>query len=201
LGYGHVHLSEFVGPARERTRRIAALLSESGINCPVVPDLRYARWEKLVWNVPFNGLGAVLDKTTDKLIATEEGRALVKGLMLEVIKIAESLGLSFPADMPDKKIQATYSMGAYKTSMQVDRQAGRPLEVGSLLHQPLKTARAKGIATPLLEMLYEMSVLPRDHVGSEIGLQRFRNFHRAILPLKILQNGRKHPTHRQAAAV
>jgi 2-dehydropantoate 2-reductase len=160
LDYGQIHLGEFSGKQRERTARIAAMFSSSNIDCKVVDDLRYARWEKLVWNIPFNGLGAVLDKTTDKLIATEVGSGLVNRLMLEVMRVAKSLGIHFPANMADKKIAGTRSMGAYQTSMQIDRRAGRPLESRALLYEPLKIARLKKVAVPCLEMLYAMSVLP-----------------------------------------
>src|SRR4051794_1467096 len=65
---GLISLGEFAGPAGERVQRIAAMLKTSGIPSRVLENLRYARWEKLVWNVPFNGLSAVLDQTTDLLI-------------------------------------------------------------------------------------------------------------------------------------
>jgi 2-dehydropantoate 2-reductase len=157
--HGQIKIAEFDGPPQPRTARIAELFTGSQVRCEVLDNLRYARWEKLVWNVPFNGLGAVLDKTTDLLIATAEGVALVRSLMAEVIVTAETLGLHYPSDLAEQKIEHTRTMGAYRTSMQIDRKEGRPLEIDSIIRRPLEVARANNVATPCLESLYRMASL------------------------------------------
>jgi 2-dehydropantoate 2-reductase len=159
LDHGQINIGEFVGPPRERTGQIAEMFKSSNVNCKMLDDLRYGRWEKLVWNVPFNGLGAVLDKSTDKLIGTAEGRALVETLMVEVIETAASQGIALPPGLPDIKIKHTRTMGAYRTSMQIDRQEGRPMEVEAILGRPLAAAKSANVLTPCLKMLYEMATL------------------------------------------
>jgi 2-dehydropantoate 2-reductase len=57
IGYGQVVLGEFQRPAAERTRELAARFCEAGLPCKVTENLARAHWEKLVWNIPFNGLG------------------------------------------------------------------------------------------------------------------------------------------------
>ena len=160
IDHGEIRLGEFSGPPLERTREIAGLFNDSKVKCSVLDDLRYGRWEKLVWNVPFNGLGAALDKTTDQLIATAQGRSLVCRLMMEVIATAASVGVRLPAGLLDRKIKETQTMGAYRTSMQIDRQQGRPMESEAILHRPLEVARANHIPAPCLQMVYEMICLP-----------------------------------------
>jgi 2-dehydropantoate 2-reductase len=161
MDHGQIKLSDFGGKSRQRVDEIGALFTASGIRCQVLDDLRQTRWEKLVWNVPFNGLGAVMDRTTDQLIATPNGRALVMSLMNEVIATAGKLGILLPAEIAQQKIDATYSMGGYRTSMQIDRHEGRPLEVEAILHKPLLAAQSCGISTPYLTALYNMArVLP-----------------------------------------
>ena len=159
LDHGQIKLAEFLGPPRPRTEQISQIFNASNVRCEVLDNLRYARWEKLVWNVPFNGLGAVLDKTTDVLINSKEGEALVRALMAEVIETAASQRIQFPPNIADEKITHTRTMGAYQTSMQIDRHAGRPMEIESILGRPLKTAVAEGLATPCLETLYRMACL------------------------------------------
>ena len=159
LDHGMVKIGQFQGTPSPRTAQIVEMFTASKIACQLLPDLAYGRWEKLVWNVPFNGLGAVLNRSTDRLIATAEGRALVKGLMLEIIHIAATQGVHLPPGIADLKIEQTRSMGAYRTSMQIDREENRPLETESILHQPLAVAEANGVATPYLKMLYEMAML------------------------------------------
>jgi len=159
LDHGQIKLAEFNGPPRERTRQISELFNAAKVRCEVLDDLRFARWEKLVWNVPFNGLGAVLNKTTDLLIGSNEGVALVRALMQEVIETAASLNIQFPQTLPEEKIAHTRTMGAYRTSMQIDRQEGRPLEIDSIIYRPLMAATAGKIATPCMQTLYRMACL------------------------------------------
>jgi 2-dehydropantoate 2-reductase len=156
LDHGMIRLGEFGGGPSPRATAIADMFRCSKILCEVLPDLRRGRWEKLVWNIPFNGLGAALDLTTDRLIDTNEGRQLVVSVMEEVIRTAAALGIQMPADMIDRQITHTRTMGAYQSSMQVDRRQGRPLEVEAILGEPLRQAQAAGVDTPGLRVVYDL---------------------------------------------
>ena len=153
--HGIIRLGAFSQTGRsERAHRIAAMFNASRVKCEVLDDLRFGRWQKLVWNVPFNGLGAVLDLTTDRLVGTEQGLALVRQLMEEVRAAARADGVELPAKLVDENINNTLSMGPYKSSMQIDRQQGRAMEVEAILGEPLRRARAGGAHAPVLEALY-----------------------------------------------
>jgi 2-dehydropantoate 2-reductase len=154
IAEGFIRLGEFDRPPSERTHAIARLFTESKVNCTVLDDLRRGRWEKLVWNIPFNGLGALLNLTTDRLLADEKTRARVVGLMREVISIARANGVEIPESFLDRMIQITLPIGPYKTSMQIDREAGRAMEIEPIIGRPLKVGRGHGMALPLLEELY-----------------------------------------------
>jgi 2-dehydropantoate 2-reductase len=153
--HGVIRLGEFsVRQRTGRAERFAAMFNASRVKCEVLDDLRFGRWQKLVWNVPFNGLGATLDLTTDRLVKTDEGLALVRQLMEEVRVAARADGVDLPVDLVDLNINNTLSMGPYKSSMQVDRQQGRPMEVEAILGEPLRRARAGGARVPVLDALY-----------------------------------------------
>jgi len=159
MDHGLIRLGEFGGGPSPRAQRICRLFNDSQINCDVLSDLRYGRWEKLVWNIPFNGLGAVLNKSTDQLINNEAGLTLVRGLMAEVIAAAKGAGVALPQNLIETKIVQTRSMGAYRSSMQIDRQMGRPLEAEAILGQPVKIAQSARISVPQMAMLYRMALL------------------------------------------
>jgi len=154
--HGKIQLGEYLGGPSPRARQIAALFRGSSVPCQVLENLAYGRWEKLVWNIPFNGLGALLDLTTDRLIGSPDGLALVTRLMQEVIDTSKALHLQLPDNMIQKEIEYTRTMGPYKTSTQIDRQKKRPLEVEGIWGEPLRTAQRNGVATPALETLYLM---------------------------------------------
>jgi 2-dehydropantoate 2-reductase len=156
IDHGLIRLGEFNGGPSERATRIADLFNSSKVPCEVLDDLRLGRWSKLVWNIPFNGLGAVLDLTTDRLLENAAGMELLTGIMAEVVATAEALGLRMPSDIIDRQMRHTRTMGPYRSSMQVDRQEGRSLEIESIFGEPLRQARRAGVSTPRLEMLYQL---------------------------------------------
>jgi len=156
--HGFIKLGEYVPGASARAEALADLFRKSKVPSEAMADIRYGRWEKLVWNVPFNGLGTVMDLETDKLLASEAGTNLVRGLMHEIMATAAAIGVPLAADTAEKQIQRTATMGAYVSSMQVDRRQGRPLEHMAIVGHPLETARHAKVATPLLEILHQQLV-------------------------------------------
>ena len=160
LSHGLLRIGEFGGGRSARTEQIARMFLRCGVKCEVLESLKKGRWEKLVWNIPFNGLGAVMDLTTDLLIGSAEGRELVGGLMSEVMAAGRADGVMFDVsteEMIARQIRATEGMGAYRSSMQIDRQEAREMEVEAILGEPLRRGVARGVEMPRLAALYEMA--------------------------------------------
>jgi 2-dehydropantoate 2-reductase len=155
LGAGRIVIGEFRKGDSAGLERLAAIFSGAGIDCRTTADLMKARWEKLVWNIPFNGLCALLQEPVDVLLASAESRRLVRGLMLEVIAAANAQGLSteIPPDYADAMLSFTDAMGTYRPSMQIDREEGRMLEIGAIFRKPLELGRVRGVEMPRVEML------------------------------------------------
>ena len=173
LDHGRVILGEYNRWPEPRTHDIATLFRNAGIACKVTDHLAQAHWEKLVWNIPFNGLGvasaagydAIAGEnsiedfnigpclTTDQLLADSRWEKLVRELMLEVICSANALGCSLSENVAEKQIERTRTMGAYKASTLVDFERGQPLELESLFLEPLRQAKAAAVSVPRLEKL------------------------------------------------
>lgn len=156
LDHGYIRMGEFVEDRRDRAERISAIFNQCKIPCDVLPSLKYGRWEKLAWNVPFNGLGAALDLSTDQVIGSEQGIELVTEIIREVMAAAATVGVKLPEDMPQIKVRQTRTMGAYKSSMQIDRQLRRPMEVEAILGEPWRVSQAAGLTNVRMGMLYRM---------------------------------------------
>lgn len=163
IAEGTITLGEFRSAAGERVARIGEMFRASKIPCRVIDDLRYGRWEKLVWNIPFNGLSAALNQTTDLLLRLPEGKTLVRSLMEEVIAAARATGVELPRSLIQAKIDQTRGMGAYKTSMHLDFLSGRPMEIEAIFGYPMRAAQAAGEPVPRLEALYRMLKLQDAH--------------------------------------
>jgi 2-dehydropantoate 2-reductase len=133
---------------------VGADLSAAGVEITLAPDLREARWKKLVWNMPFNGLSVVLDATTDELMAEPATAQLATDLMDEVCAAAAACGAPLPATTRDDLLAMTRTMRPYATSMKLDAEAGRPLELEAIYSTPLTAARKAGAPMLGLEILH-----------------------------------------------
>ena len=155
LGAGRIILGEYFRIDPGRVERLAAMFVVAGVDCRATGDLKRARWEKLVWNVPFNGLCALLQQSVDRLLTVPATRQLVREIMLEVIRAANAQELSKPiADgYAESMLEFTDNMGVYKPSMQIDREEGRRLEIAAIFRTPLDYSARLGIAMPRVEML------------------------------------------------
>jgi 2-dehydropantoate 2-reductase len=152
---GIIKVGELTPGVTQRVRAIVELFTRANINAEPIEDLRRGRWEKLVWNIPFNGLGALHDATTDRLLATPQGEALVRAVMAEVVAAAAGNGVTLDADVIDRMIEVTRPIPAYRTSTQVDRQLGRPMEIEAMFGEPFRAAQRAGVPTPRLHHLYD----------------------------------------------
>jgi 2-dehydropantoate 2-reductase len=183
LDHGLVMLGEFQRWPEPRTHDIASAFRHAGVPCKVAANLAQAHWEKLVWNIPFNGLGVAgvagfeafkssppaapklpseggssfsslsSTLTTDKLLGDPHWEKLVREVMLEVISAARALGYDVPDLLADKQIERTRTMGPYKASTLLDFEKGLPLELESLFLEPLRQAKQSGASVPRLESL------------------------------------------------
>ena len=163
LEYGRVSIGHFEDDPGELAL-LAQLLESGGIEVTVAPNLRYARWEKLCWNIPFNGLSVAAGGVGTRAIVEDPAlRATAERAMREVVTIANAdlAAAGSEARLTGDAVVGwmfaqTDTMGDYRTSMVIDYVAGRPLEVESILGEPLRRAAALGVAAPTIATLYSL---------------------------------------------
>lgn len=170
LDYGGIAIGSFdkalEGKITERMTWIAHAMSQAQIEIQLSPSLAQIRWKKLTWNIPFNGLSVVLNVDTSQLLSDACGAELVKQLMLEVAASAKACGVQVEQAHIDKMISDTRSMVPYASSMLLDYQAGRPMEVEAIFGNPLRAALSAGYRPARIEMLYQqLSFLNRTLLG------------------------------------
>lgn len=133
---------------------VAADLRTAGVEIDLVEDLQVARWRKLAWNMPFNGLSVVLDAETDEMLANPHIEALAAAMIDEVCEAAAACGAAQPPGLREGMIAMTRTMRPYATSMKLDAQAGRPMELDAIYGAPLAAGKAAGVAMPRLDALH-----------------------------------------------
>jgi 2-dehydropantoate 2-reductase len=158
LGEGRIILGEHRTGETAKAERIAPLFQAAGVECRVVADLKKARWEKLVWNIPFNGLCALLMKPVDWLLHHDASRRLIVDMMQEVIAGGNAQGLmkDIPLSLAEKLLSSAVTLGRYKPSMLIDRIEGRPLELEAIFAIPLAVAGREGVSMPRVEVLFAL---------------------------------------------
>jgi 2-dehydropantoate 2-reductase len=150
--YGQGYAAQGITP---RMQAIAQDFERASIPIALEPDLFQARWKKLVWNIPFNGLSVVLDATTDAMMADPQTLALAEHLMQEVVAGARSVGREVPQSFVQTMLEHTRQMKPYRTSMKIDYDEHRPLELEAIFGQPLRYAQHAGQELPRIQMLYQ----------------------------------------------
>lgn len=159
--YGSVNLGYHSGPAgtegerKQILEQAQAMFGMARIDAPVMPDLQQARWQKLVMNIPFNGVSVLLNSGTKALMTQSRTRALIRELMEEVIAGAAACGHSLGEDYIDVAWAATDGKPDYTPSMLLDYTERRPLELDAIYAAPLDAAARAGQPMKKVEMLYQ----------------------------------------------
>lgn len=159
LDYGRIAFGEYApllsGSITPRMRVIEDDFSRAGVDITATEDLGRTRWAKLMWNIPFNGLSVVLQALTDRIMAEPPTARLAEQLMREVHTAAAGCGSVIDESMITKLLDDTRKMVPYASSMLLDYQQGRPMEIEAIFGNPLRAAQAAGISVPRIEMLYQ----------------------------------------------
>lgn len=151
---GRLSIGEWQAGIPGRAEEVARRFKAAGIPANAVENLQAAQWEKLVWNVPFNGLSVARGGvTTDVLLDSGETENEIRALMAEVIAAARAQGLELGDELIDFNVERTRPMGPYRTSSMIDFVEGPEVEVDGIWREPLRLAKELGVPTPRLEKL------------------------------------------------
>jgi 2-dehydropantoate 2-reductase len=152
------------GSTSDRTARLFALLGGAGLRPDVTNNVRRAIWYKLWGNATINPLSALTRATCDKILADPECRAWMLDGMAELAAIGAAIGCPI-SESGEDRMAVTARLGAFKTSMLQDVEAGRPVELEALVGAPREIASRFGIATPALDRLYGITKLMTESLG------------------------------------
>lgn len=155
IAYGKLSLGMYTKSGKDILDEVVSDLMAAGVEAEIV-QLQIARWKKLVWNIPFNGMTVVLNTTTDCIMKNSDTRQLVYDIMLEVINAGNKIGEGkyiIPVSFADEMMDMTDKMVPYAPSMKLDFDSQRPLEINYIYSQPIKAAKEAKIEMPRVSML------------------------------------------------
>ncbi|HEY1823408.1 MAG TPA: 2-dehydropantoate 2-reductase [Trebonia sp.] len=143
------------GTISARCTAFSQAMAAGGLKCPVEKDLRSDIWLKLLGNVAFNPVSVLTRATMDEIAEHPGTRQLVLNMMYETAEIAARLG-SPPKISVERRFAGAAKVGAHKTSMLMDFEAGKPLETDVLLKAPIELAHLVGVPAPTLELVHAL---------------------------------------------
>lgn len=161
-------LGEPDGLKSERAMALSKIMSASGLKAPVRPSLRNEIWGKLWGNLSFNPISALTHATLDVLCTDPGTRAVARSMMIEAQQIAEILGVKFPLDV-ERRIDGGAAVGAHRTSMLQDLQAGRPMEIDALVGSVQELGWITGSPTPTIDAVLALTKLRGKVAGLYTG--------------------------------
>lgn len=135
---------------------VASMLSDSGVSTTLSSDIREDLWKKLLWNASFNLITATSSISVGDLLGSSDGEALTRQAMAEVLQVAHVEGIMLPHSIIEQNISGSRGMGSFRTSMLVDRDHNRHLEIEAISGELLKRADKHAISMPLQLMLYRL---------------------------------------------
>lgn len=174
---GHVHhhfgngliVGDATGASGAATRALVNLLQGAGFEARLSPRIQQDIWFKLWGNMTMNPLSAITGATTDRLLADADVRGFVSSVMLEARDIGSRLGLPIEQS-PEDRHAVTAKLGAFRTSMLQDVDAGRETELDALVGAVQELGQLTGVATPCTDALMGLTRLRLQVLGLYPGV-------------------------------
>ena len=141
------------GSKSERAKAIAEALIAAGFRCPVTARFRHEIWVKLLGNVAFNPISALTGGTLEELARHPDTSKVVREIMAETEAVARKLGIEMPISI-DQRMAGAEKVGAHKTSMLQDLEAGRPLELEAVVGAVVELGERLGVPMPSTRAVY-----------------------------------------------
>ena len=157
MGRGLI-IGEPAGGTSARAEAVGALLRQAGFDTTVSSTLRRELWYKLWGNLTMNPVSAVTGATIDQVLADPLVREFCSRAMREAALIGERIGC--PIDQgPEERHAVTARLGAFRTSMLQDVDAGRPIELDAIVGAVREIGGHVGVATPAIDALLGLTRL------------------------------------------
>jgi 2-dehydropantoate 2-reductase len=154
-------LGELDGSRSERIEALSKAMMGAGFKSPVSRDIRSEIWVKLWGNLTFNPISALTHATLEDICRFGPTRELAAAMMREAQAVGEKLGVAFKISL-EQRIAGAEAVGAHKTSMLQDVEAGRALELEALVGSVVELGRITETPTPVISAMYAtVSLLQR----------------------------------------
>jgi 2-dehydropantoate 2-reductase len=144
------------GNSTERCHEISSAFTAGGLKCPIAPNLREHIWLKLIGNAAFNPITTITHTTMGELACSTSATACVRAVMEESAAVAHALGIELPVSI-ERRIEGALAVGDHKTSMLLDWEAGKPLELDCMTGAIIEIADLVSVPVPTVRALHALT--------------------------------------------
>ena len=156
-GGGTLSIGLFPEGESDSVSSLCRLWVNAGVECMVSNEIIRKRWEKLLWNVPFNSISVLAGNRNTKEIMSDVLLVdLAEKMMWEVVKVSESCGVGLDHELVEWNLEYTRNFPPYKSSMLLDYENGRKMESDAILGNVLKLAKQNSVVTPHIETVFAL---------------------------------------------
>ncbi len=160
-------VGEPAGGRSARAQAVADLFARAGLEVTHSADVRRDIWYKLWGNLTMNPVSAITGATVDRVLADPQLRAFCSAAMAEAAAVGARIGCAIEQS-PENRHAVTEKLGAFKTSMLQDVEAGRAIELDAIVGAVHEIGQRVGVDTP--------------HIGALLGLTRLFAQQRGLYP-------------------
>ena len=157
-------LGEPDGSESDRLKFISEILKKAGFRAPIQKNIRDEIWLKLIGNLSFNPISALTGATLEQICNDQGTEAIVKEMMIEAKTIAEKLGAKINMSI-EKRIDGARKVGAHKTSMLQDIEAGKPIEINSIIVAVRELGELTNSPTPNINTILNLTIQKAKLIG------------------------------------
>jgi 2-dehydropantoate 2-reductase len=151
-------LGEPSGNYSARLEAVAGLFARAGFDVKVSGAIQNDIWYKLWGNMTMNPISALTGATMDRILGDPLVEGLCRRIMIEAKEVGERIGCSIGQSVEDR-LAVSRTLGAFKTSMLQDVEAGKPLELDALVGAVAEIGDLVGLETPAIDTLLGLTRL------------------------------------------
>jgi 2-dehydropantoate 2-reductase len=144
------------GDSTEQCREISAAFTAGGLKCPIAPNLREHIWLKLLGNAAFNPITTITRSTMGELARSSSATACARAVMEECAAVAAALGIELPVSI-ERRMEGALAVGDHRTSMLLDWEAGKPLELDCMTGAIIEIADLVSVPVPTVRTLHALT--------------------------------------------
>ena len=164
-----IALGEWRRPVGDRTRAVAEVLEQAGIQIELVEDVVAAAWKKLIWTAAYSGVAALARAGAGPVRSSAALRALVEQGLREGEEVARALGVALPSDIVAGSLATLDGLAPdARPSLLRDLERGKKLETEALSGAIVRAAARAGVAAPLHEVVHKVLLFAHQQASGQV---------------------------------